>query len=314
MYEAVAQVRDCSNLQAGLPQLAALIARERPAQAGFYVDLGEAYRAAGDLPRAVHAFEEALARAPDSSPILLKLGNALLESRLWTRAETVLRRVTVRSPSDPLAWGQLGWALWQQDRSAEGLAALQKSIALDAELPEMRNYLGKLLLGTGDRAGAERQFREGVRLTPGIAEWRVNLGNLLAAQGSIPEARYQLEQAVRFAPQDASAHLGYARFLAAQGEEHAAGQHAQVAVNLDPALAGAHETWGALLANRNDLAGAVRELQEAVKLDPASARAQFELGALLYSSGDAAAAVEHLRLASKAGSRDADQFLQQIGK
>jgi predicted CXXCH cytochrome family protein len=314
LYEAVAQVCNGSNLPAGLPLLAALIARERPAQAGFYVDLGEAYHSVGDLPQAVRAFEQALAQSPGSAAILLKLGNAQIESRLWAKAETVLRRATARSPSDPLAWGQLGWALWQQDKSAEGLAALQKSIALDAELPEMRNYLGQLLLGTGDRAGAEKQFREGVRLTPGIAEWRANLGGLLAALGKIPEARYQFEQAIRFKPEDASGHVGYARFLASQGEEPEAEKHAREAVQLDPALPGAHEMWGALLSNRNDIEGALRELQEAVKLEPGFARAQFELGAVLYSRGDVPAAVEHLRLASKGGYRDGDQFLKQIGK
>ncbi len=158
LYDAVAQVRDGSNLQQGLPLLAALIAQQHPPQAGFYVDLGEAYHAAGDLPQSARAFEEALARAPESLAILLKLGNARIETREWTKAEATLRRATVRSPSDPLAWGQFGWALWQQDRSAEARSALQKSIALDPEAPEIHNYLGQLLLGTG----RSNRRREGV--------------------------------------------------------------------------------------------------------------------------------------------------------
>ncbi|MEI9973356.1 MAG: hypothetical protein WDO73_15715 [Ignavibacteriota bacterium] len=42
IYDAVAQVRDGSNLQKGLQSLAAAIAGQHPAQAGFYVDLAEA--------------------------------------------------------------------------------------------------------------------------------------------------------------------------------------------------------------------------------------------------------------------------------
>jgi cytochrome c-type biogenesis protein CcmH/NrfG len=61
LYEAVAQVRDGSNLEAGLPRLASLLARQPRTQAGFYVDLGEAYRATGDAARAIKAFEDALA-------------------------------------------------------------------------------------------------------------------------------------------------------------------------------------------------------------------------------------------------------------
>jgi predicted CXXCH cytochrome family protein len=314
LYEAVAQVRDGSNLQAGLPRLASLIARLRPSQADFYVDLGEAYRAAGDPARAVGSFEEALARAPGSLVILLKIGNALIESRQWVKAEATLRRATLRAPSDPLAWGLLGWALWQQDKRAEGKAALEKAVKLDPDAPELHNYLGSLLLGTGDRAGAERESREGVRIEPGIAEWRVNLATLLASQGQIPEARYQFGQSVRFKPGYAAGRFEYARLLAALGEVAEAETHARAAVEADASLAPAHELWGALMMNRGDADGAQRELEAAVKIAPDFAKAQYELGIVLYSKGDPNAATEHLRLAAKGGHREAEQFLRKIGK
>src|SRR5260370_22946117 len=66
LYLALAQIKDRSNLQAGLGRLAGLIAKYRPAQAGFYSGLGEGYRAAGDLAKAVPYFEEATRRAPTS--------------------------------------------------------------------------------------------------------------------------------------------------------------------------------------------------------------------------------------------------------
>ena len=311
IYEAVAQVRDGSNLQKGLP---ALLDQPHPAEAGFYVDLAEAYRKAGDLPQAIRAFDAALARSPDSTEILLKLGNALSEARQWPRAEATLRRAIARSPSDPLAWGQLGWSLWQQDKGVEARTALQKSLTLDPELAEIHNNLGQLLLGSGDRAGAEREFREGVRLMPGIGEWRANLGGLLAAVGKVPEARYQFDQAVRFKPEDAGVHVGYARFLASQGDEQNAATHARKAVELDPGMANAHEIWGALLINRNDLDGALRELEAAVRIEPDFARAQYELGVVLYTRGERESALEHLRSASQKGSREAGQFLKQIVK
>jgi predicted CXXCH cytochrome family protein len=314
IYEAVAQVRDGSNLEKGLPTLAALIAQQHSPQPGFYVDLAEAYRKAGDLPQAILAFDDALVRSPESTAILLKLGNALSDARQWARADATFRRAIARSPSDPLAWGQLGWSLWQQDKGAEARTALQKSLSLDPELAEIHNNLGQLLLGSGDRAGAEREFREGIRLMPGIGEWRANLGGVLAGLGKVPEARYQFDQAVRFKPEDAGVRVGYARFLASQGDEQNAATHARKAVELDPGLANAHEIWGALLINRNDLEGALRELQAAVRIEPNFARAQYELGVVLYTRGDSAGALEHLRLASRGGSREADQFLKQIVK
>jgi predicted CXXCH cytochrome family protein len=310
LYEAVAQTRDGSNLQAGLPRLASLMAQQKPARAGFWVDLGEAYRASGDTTGAARAFEEALARSPESSVILLKLGNLWIEARQWTKAEAVLRRATVRVPNDGLAWGLLGWTLWQQEKRAEGRAALEKALRLEPEVPELRNYLGGLLAGAGDRAGAVREFREAVRLSPGIAEWRANLAGMLASVGEIPEARYQFEQALRFKPEYAQGRFDYARLLAAIGEMAEAEKNAKLAVESDAANAGAHELWGALMAARHDYDGAQRELELAVKLAPGFGKAQYELGMVLYSKGETAAAIEHLRL----GDADAAAFLKSIGK
>jgi predicted CXXCH cytochrome family protein len=280
LYEAVAQVRDGANLPAGLPLLASAISRLHPAQAGFYVDLGEAYRATGDPARASQSFEQALARSPESLVIQLKLANALIETRQWAKAEAASRRATVKAPSDPLAWGLLGWALWQQDQRVEAKAALEKAVRLDPDSPELHNYLGSLLLGAGDRAAAARAFREAVRIMPGIAEWRTNL----------------------------------ARLLAALGEESEAESHAKAAVESDPTISPAHELWGALALNRGDFDTAIRELQTALKLTPLFPKAEYELGLALYSKGDTPAAIPHLQQAAKLGSSEANQFLQKLTK
>ena len=314
LYEAVAQVRDGANLAAGLPRLAALVARQPLAHPGFSVDLGEAYRAAGDPARAIQSFEKALARAPQSLPILLKLGNALIETQQWMRAEQVLRRATVQAQNDALAWGLLGWTLWQQDRRTEGRAALEKAVKLDPDVPELHNYLGGLLAAAGDSAGAEREFREAVRISPGIAEWRANLGGLLASKGQIPEARWQFEHSARLKPGYAIGRFDYGRLLAALGETASAETHARAAVEADPNHAGARELLGALLVNRGDHDGAVRELRAAVKLAPEFAKARFELGMALYLKGDVDAAVTELRAAAKSGDAEAAAMLKKLGR
>jgi predicted CXXCH cytochrome family protein len=314
LYEAVAQVRDGADLDGGLPRLAAMMTREPPAQSGFYVDLGEAYRAKGDLTRAIRSFEQALAKSPRSVPILLKLGNAQIESRQWVQAETTLRRATAIAPTDPLAWGLLGWTLWQQSRPADGRAALEKALKLDPDVPELHNYLGGLLAATGDGAGAEREFRESVRISPGIAEWRANLGGFLASRGQIPEARWNFEQAVRLKPDYAQGRFDYGRLLAALGETATAETHAKAAVDADPNHAGARELLGALLVNRGDRDGALGQLRAAVKLAPDFAKARFELGMVLYLKGETEAAVTELRAAAKLGDSEAAAMLQNLGK
>ena len=314
---AVAQIRDRSNLKDGLARLAALIERQRPPGAQYYADLGGGYLAAGDSARAVLYFEEGVRRAPASVPLLLKLGNTLMESRQWAKAEAAFRRATTLAKDDPLAWGLLGWVLWQQDKTAEAKASLQKGIHLDPDLPDLHNYLASLLSGTGDKAGAERQFRAALAIEPGIAEWQSNLGSLLASRGEMAQAGYHFRQSIRLKPEYAPARLEYARLLVGMRQNGQAEKQAKAAVEAAPGAADVRELLGFLLAARGDYPGALRELQEAVRLQPEFGRAQYELGVPLQQKGDAAA-VEHLRAAARSSERDAkaaaQQLLQKMGR
>jgi Flp pilus assembly protein TadD len=263
LYVAAAQVRNRRNLDKGLPRFAGLLDRYRPAQAGFYAELGLGYVAAQQPAQAIPYFEEAAKREPTGFR-LIQLGNAQMEARQFTQAEATLRRATALSPDEPLAWGTLGWTLWQQDKGAEARTDLEKAIALDPDLPELHNNLGSVAWGAGDQAAAEQQFREALRIQPGIAEWRLNLARVLATRGETAEARFQFEQALKLKPDFAEARLDYGRLL---GDQH-------------------------------DLRGAIHELEAAVRLQPNLWRAHFELGMALGQSGDQRRAIEQLTQAA----------------
>jgi tetratricopeptide (TPR) repeat protein len=283
LYTAAAQVRDRRNLKEGLPRLANLLERYHPEQAGFYAELGQGYRAAGDLAKAIPYFEEAERREPTAFR-LVQLGNALMENREFAQAEAVLRRAVGLAPDEPSAWATLGWVLWQQDKGAEARADLERAVALDPEVPEVHNNLANVAWGTGDQAAAERQFREALRIQPGIAEWRLNLARVLATRGQIPEARFQFEQAIRLKPDSAEARLDYGR----------------------------------LLADRGELAAAIGQLETAVRLQPNLWRAHFELGMALGRRGNPSAASEQLRIAANGSDpqvrAEAADVLQRLGR
>ena len=318
LYRALAQIRDGSNLKDGLPQLASLVEKYRPAEAGFYAGLADGYRTVGDHAKAVLYLEEAVRRAPASAIVLLRLGKALTESRQWAKAEAVVGRATALAANDVVAWGLLGQVLGLEGRSAEARLAFERGMKLDPELPELHHYLGALLVSSGDRAAAEKEFRAALRIEPGIAEWQSNLAGLLTSRGELSEARYLFERSIRFKPEYAGARLNYARLLANTNQIAEAEKQAKAAVEADAGLAAAHELWGYLLAGKGDVEGAARELQTAVHLQPELWRAQYQLGAVLAQKGDPIAAMEHLRIA--AGGPDAEvkaaaqQMLQKLGR
>jgi predicted CXXCH cytochrome family protein len=284
MYVALAQIKERSNLQAGLLRLSALIEKYRPAHAGFYSGLGDGYLAAGNLVRAVSCFEEASRRAPTAEIVWMQLGNALMESGQWVKAESMLRRAKTLRPDDAAPWVILGWALWQQNKAAEAKASLETAVRLDPDLPDARNYLGSLLMATGDAKAAEREFREAVRINPAVAEYRAKLAALLASRNALQEAAY----------------------------------HAKLAVEADPDLASARLLLGQLLLAEGDAPGGIRELGAVIRLKPDSGRAHYELGVALARSGNRTGAIEHLKLAAQGPDADARtaamQALRSLGQ
>jgi predicted CXXCH cytochrome family protein len=280
---ATAQIRNQTNLTAGLPRMASLLDRYHDAEAGYYTELAQGYRAANDFAHAIPLFEEAARREPTAFR-LTQLGNAQMEARQLTQAEVSLRRAIALAPDDQGAWATLGWVLWQQDKGTEARTALEKAVALDPDLPETHNNLASVLWGVGDQAAAEKEFREALRIQPGIAEWRLNLGRVLATRGEAPEARYQFEQAVQLKPDLAEARLEYGRAL----------------------------------EDRGDSAGAVRELDAAVKLQGDLWRAHLELAMALGRKGDSTRALEHLKIAANGSDAEvraaALEVLQRLGR
>ena len=298
LYGALAQITDRSNLIAGLNRLSNLIGRLHPVQPGFYTGLAEGYLSASDMPKAIAWLEEAARRAPNSEIVQLERGNAFIAARQWANAETALRAATKFQPKDAAAWSLLGWALWQQDKTAEAKSDLEKAIELDPDAPDAHNYLASLLMGSGDAPGAEKQFRAALTIDPGVATWQSNLALLVASRGSMAEASEHFERSIRLDPRYLPARLNYARVLANQNNFDAAEQQVKAALAVDPRLAPAHQLLGSILSARGDSAAAIREFKAALSLSPNDGRTHYELGIALGQSGDSAGAIEQLTAAT----------------
>jgi tetratricopeptide (TPR) repeat protein len=172
LYLAVAQVTQRSNLAKGVPRLAAEIAKQNPARHEFYLELGQAWIAAGKPATAVTAFEAALKRKADSAAAMLGLGDALTEAAQPARAVTVLSRTVKLAPNDALLWYQLAIAHSAAGSDDAAIAAVEKSTAADPDLAEPYNLLGELLAGKGDLARAERSVERALEINPDLPEAR----------------------------------------------------------------------------------------------------------------------------------------------
>jgi predicted CXXCH cytochrome family protein len=265
LYLAIAQVKHDANLEQGLRELEAAIARQAPSHSEFYFELADGYRRAGNLPKAIAFYEQSCARSPADWRHFYRLGTTLTTAGQPERAATALECARSLAPQEPAVFEAIANLFARQGKLPEAVATLQSALALDPESASLHSVLGARLLQLNNAKGAEKSWREAVRLRPEAATMRLNLANLLANNGNFREAQYHFKAAIRSAPSFADAPLAYAIALAAHGDAAQAEHHLRKAIELAPNSFEAHLKLGQLLHDRGDAVRAAPHLRKATE-------------------------------------------------
>ena len=238
-------------LQRGNPARAVeLISRAialKPAVASYHGNLGEAYRALGQLQRTVDCCRMALQLQPNFPEAANNLGLALLALGRTEDAVVLFREALRLQPSFAMAQNNLGNALRLQGDTAQALAHFRQALQLDPTLAEAHSNLGQLLLEHYQRQEALVHCREAVRLRPNFPEAQSNLGNVLRELGRLAEAKACYAEALR----------------------------------LNPGLAMTYNNMGQALQEESKLAEALTWYQQGLQRDPNSARILCNLASAL---------------------------------
>ena len=317
LYRAVAQVAQKSNLAKGLPRLSAEVAKQMPARAEFYVELGQAWLGVRKPVNAIIAFEEAVKRKPDSPLALLNLADALTQAGQTPRAVATLSRALKVAPGDPLLWYQLGVTQSAAEHDAAAITAFEKAVSLDPDFIEAHNALGAALAARGDLDRAQKELLRALQLNPDFPEALGNLGHLLAARRDPQQAAFYFARSVKLKPNDAEVRTNYSVTLASLNQWDEARQQIEAAVKADPKSADAHNFKGTLLEQAGNHADALREFLEAIRLRPDFGMGRIHAARILAARGDRTAAEQQLRQAATSADdnvrRQAAQALRQLG-
>jgi Flp pilus assembly protein TadD len=282
----------------GLPRLSAAIVTHKPAQAEFYVELGQAWLNKQNPAKAIAAFEAAAQRKPDSPVVILNLADALTQTGQGARAVGALNHALKVKPDEPLLWYQLGIAHSSTARETEAIAALEKALELDPDLAEAHNLLGAALASKGEMDRAEKELLSALQINPDFADALGNLGHLLTVRGDVAQAAFYFARSVQLKPNDAEIRTNYAVTLARLNQFEEAHQQIEAAVKTDPKSPEAHNFKGSLLERKGNHGEALNEFLAAIRLRPDFALAHLNAGLILATKGDKAAAQQHLREAS----------------
>jgi predicted CXXCH cytochrome family protein len=294
---AVAQVNQRSNLKAGIVQLTAAIDRYHPARAEYYFELADALRDDGHLTQSIPMYKEAIRRNPNLLIALQHLGSALRRTRQYRDSEQILKQAAALAPDNATTWNELGLTDQSEAKLPDALAAFQKSITLNPDLPQARNNLGVIQSQT-DPSQAQSSFREAIRIQPDYADAHVNLANLLAQNGNPTEALQHFETALKLRPEDAPTRYNYAMTLGRARRFDEAQQQLEECLRLDPKQAEAHLTLGDLLMAKGETTKALLHYRKAVELRPSEGRANLALAAALIATGNPTEARPHLQKAA----------------
>lgn len=217
----------CSRLiEAG-----ALSAKSLP---GAYVMRGFAWRAKGEIDRAIADFDEAIRLDP-------------------SQREAHIQRA--------IAWNRKG----DRDRAKLDYDAV---LRLDPKHATTYNNRGNYWRDRQDFAQAMADYDAAIRLDPSYAMARRNRALAWAMSGERERAIAEYTEALRIDPKFALAVYDRARTRADLGDLDGALADFAEAIRLDPTFVDAFNERGGVWLKRNDLNRAIADYSEAIRLDP----------------------------------------------
>lgn len=127
--------------------------------------------------QALKEFDELVKKKPKDAGLLNDLGYSYYNRGQWAEAEAYLRRAVAADKANKQAWNNLGFALAQQGKYAEGLEAFHKAVTP----AEAQANLGFVLAVQGKPVEAAQAYRRALELEPTLKTAQAALARLEGA-------------------------------------------------------------------------------------------------------------------------------------
>ena len=189
---------------------------------------------AGRRAEAAAAYRQVLDDHPDHPEGLLILGLILADDGDIAQAETLLRRATVITPTNAMAWHSLGKLLQARGDDAVAVPLFERAAVLQPGFAPAANDLGASLHRLGRRDQALAAFDRAVAADPTFVDARFNRATALAEMKRRDEAVAGFEQVLALDPDACEAWYSVGVTLTDLGRLDAAERACRRAIALDP--------------------------------------------------------------------------------
>lgn len=156
---------------------------------------------------AAAAYEEAVGLSQTDAGYYLNLGLAYKKLDRKDESLAAFRKAVELSPESYSANKELGEVLAKGSAFDEAKKYYQKAVDLSPDDPDAHYNLGACLINTGEQEAALEHFRKATELKADYADAYYQMGTISIGRNMVPEAVQCLEKFLELAPGDAKAPL-----------------------------------------------------------------------------------------------------------
>jgi tetratricopeptide (TPR) repeat protein len=238
----------------------------------------------------------AVARVPE---VLLQDAALKFKQKDFAGARAPLEEVLKGNPGDLRALRPLMGSYAEQKQPAAGVQKVKEYAAQVPKSAPVQLFLGGVLLGSGDGAGARKAFEAAKAAAAGYYPADLALAQLDIAEGKGDTARKSLSALIERKAGTVAAHKLLAELDAKAGNQDAAIEHYRRVLEIDPRNAGSLNNLAYLLAEKTGQTDeALKYAEQAKEIAPASSEVDDTLGWVYYRKGNYPTAVKYLETAT----------------
>ncbi len=250
-----------------------------------------------DYRSSLTLWKEDIATRPQSAIGQANVGTALLQEGRTAEGIPYCVRAVELDPMKPAPHYNLGVAYERQDRPIDAVNEFITAAAINPKLTIAQLSAGRLLNRLKRPATAESILRQALAAEPESADGHANLGIALAAEGRATEAIVEFQRSLQIDPAQPEVEFNLGIALSGQGRIDEAIACYTAATRLRPDYGEAWLNRGVTLAQMGHLAEALPALETAVRLRPDSADAHGNLASALDEDGRKSEAIREYRSA-----------------
>ena len=237
----------------------------KPADAASVIEQATAALNAGDLPRAVQCYEQAILLKPGDPDLRVAISMALIGQRNHAFAKAHLNRAILLDPANANAYYFLGKIAQQQGDLSGAIELYNEALELSPDLDIVCGDLSAALQSTGRGDAGEVLLMQALEKRPQSVHLHISLGTLYTTSHELEKAEQCYQTALTLNPASYVAHGKLGLILQYQGRTDAAvaSFERMLALNADDLTAHSSLLW--LLSFETSRDGGARYLSEACR-------------------------------------------------